>query len=66
MARRVCSAVTATEIGLAYLLLPVPGEFRAAGYASTILTLLTAGLGGWWVGNRVASWYITETLGWDQ
>jgi hypothetical protein len=25
-----------------------------------------AALAGWWTGSRVASWYITETLGWDQ
>ena len=25
-----------------------------------------AALAGWWAGNRVASWYIIEELGWDQ
>jgi hypothetical protein len=44
----------------------VPFPLLVAGPGELVLGLALAGLGGWWVGDRVARWCIAETAGWDQ
>lgn len=68
--RRLLGAVGAvtTLLGLwgERQLFGVPYLLPAAGPSHVIVALVLAGLGGWWVGTRLARWYITETLSWDQ
>lgn len=40
----------------------VPYPLLAAGPGDVTLGLALAGLGGWWVGDRVARWYLSETI----
>lgn len=58
---------TTTLLGLwgGRLLLGMP-TLMGAGPAETAIGMVLAGLGGWWVGDRVARWYIGETIGWDR
>ncbi|MCC6627468.1 MAG: hypothetical protein IT340_08720 [Chloroflexi bacterium] len=53
-------AVFATWAGRVSVGLPFP--LLAAGPADILLGLTLAGLGGWWVGDRVARWYLAEAV----
>jgi hypothetical protein len=44
----------------------LPYPLLAAGSGDVIFGLTLAGLGGWWVGARVARWYVAETDGWER
>jgi hypothetical protein len=47
-------------------LIGLPYPLLAGGAGDHIIGLAGACLGGWWVGDRVARWYIAETAGWNQ
>jgi hypothetical protein len=57
-------AVLATWAGRQALGWPYP--LLAAGPADLLLGLALAGLGGWWVGDRVARWYVAGMAGAEQ
>lgn len=44
----------------------LPYPLMAAGPIDLLLGLAMSGLGGWWVSDRVARWYLTEIFGQQQ
>ena len=62
----VSTVTTLLSLWVDRLVLGVPYVVPAAGPGHVIVALVLAGLGGWWVGDRLAQWYVTATLGWDR